>query len=308
MCVFVLVSSPCDSAASEMDQADPLNGSAGFGDVQQYHGAAAQSVEQASAAPAFDENSLITDAASLLDPDFIAQLGAELGFTDGFVNASQSQVPALDAAQYQPKMVLAPVKSDSEGAKRRRLRQLQLDAALARFQSAAPSMPVELNENKSASGKGAGDANAPLERRRRDGESSDASSDGERDSATANNREVCCDRLSTALRSLADPCDDLRVDFYVFLIVFTISFVGVLLYAYFYSQESESDDDEPLAMQRERIAHSKRATEAAGMHEPASLTMCLMFPSCSLALFYYCFLCLNYSSGNSKPGGRSRLA
>ena len=192
-CVFVLISSPYASAATEMDQADALNGSTGFGDIQQYHGAASQSAEQSSAAPAFDENSLITDAASLLDPDFIAQLGLELGFTDGFVNTSQSQVPALDAPEHQPKVVLASVKSDSEGAKRRRLRQLQLDAALARFQSAAPSVQSEFNENKTTSGKGAGDANAPLERMRRDGESSDASSDGERDSATAN-REVCCGR------------------------------------------------------------------------------------------------------------------
>jgi hypothetical protein len=184
---------PRASVASEMDQTEPLTGSAGFGDLQQF-GAATQSAEQSSSASGFDENSLITDAASLLDPDFIAQLGAELGFTDGFVNASQSHVPAINVQEHQPK--IAPIKSDSEGAKRRRIRQLQLDAALERFQAAAssnsasrPSMQSEHNETKSAGGRGAG-----LVGRRRDGESSDASSDGERDPASAKFREVCCQR------------------------------------------------------------------------------------------------------------------
>ena len=43
--------------------------------------------------------------------------------------------------------------------------------------------------------------------------------------------------------------------FYSWLVVFIVS------------QESESDDDEPLAMQRERIAHSKRSSEAAGIRQ-----------------------------------------
>jgi hypothetical protein len=193
-----LVSYPRVSVASEMDQTEPLTGSAGFGDLQQF-GAVTQSAEQSSSASGFDENSLITDAASLLDPDFIAQLGAELGFTDGFANASQSHVPAITVQEHQPK--IAPVKSDSEGAKRRRLRQFQLDAALERFQTAAssnsaarPLMQSERNETKSAGGRGAGEASAPLAGRRRDGESSDASSDGERDPASAKFREVCCQR------------------------------------------------------------------------------------------------------------------
>jgi hypothetical protein len=92
----------------------------------------------------FDENSLMADAAVLLDPEFINQLGMELGFVtseDPFTSVPTEEAPVVN----------------TESSRLRQLRASKLEAALSSFRSRHHSGNSKTDDQKFA-----GNLAAPL--------------------------------------------------------------------------------------------------------------------------------------------------